>query len=375
MNENMDCIGNNLLSGKEQLDRLNRKAIEQRIPLSGSIDLTHRCNMNCVHCYLGPHPGPQNARGVELGTEKLLSILDEITAAGCMNLLLTGGEPLVRRDFPRIYRRAKENGLLVTVFTNATLITDDILALFEKLPPHQVEITVYGATRPVYESITGVEGSFERSMAGIRKLLAIGLNVRLKTVIMSLNSHEFFAMQDIAETFGVKFRFDAAIFPRLNGERSPLELRVPAKEAVRLEFADGRRAQQWTEYYQRLRGLPLSDRLYHCGAGLSSFHIDPRGYLQPCLLTSEPRFSLKEGSFAEGWSNVIPRVRDIKAGAAYACNSCEKIGICGFCPAYFKMENGAGDARSDFICTMGALRYEAIQDIVLNGYSMNGSKK
>lgn len=360
----MDCIGSSLPSGKEQLDRLNRKAIEQRIPLSGSIDLTHRCNLNCVHCYLGPHPGQQDSRDGEMDTEKILPVLDDITAAGCINLLLTGGEPLVRRDFALIYRRAKENGLLVTVFTNATLISGEILALFQELPPHQVEITVYGATQAVYERITGITGTFARAMAGIRRLLDLGLHVRLKTVIMTLNSHEFFAMQDMARALGVKFRFDAAIFPRLNGDRSPLELRIPAEEAIRLEFADGQRAQQWAEYYQRLKGVPLSDRLYQCGAGLSSFHIDPRGYLQPCLLTTEPRFSLKDGGFAEGWEKVIPRVRDIKAGTTHACNGCEKIGICGYCPAYFKMENGTADARSDFICTMGALRFEAIQDIV-----------
>ncbi len=363
----MDCVGSGWLNGNEQLKRLNSAAVRQRIPLSGGIDLTHRCNLNCAHCCMGPHPLAPETAGKELAAAKILSIIGEISQAGCINFLITGGEPLVRPDFAEIYRKAKESGLLVTVFTNGTLISADIVELFADMPPHLVEISVYGATGPVHDRITGVEGSFERTMSGLRRLLERRVHVRLKTMLMTLNRHEFFAMKDMAGQLGVQFRYDAALFPRLNGDKSPLGLRVPVRDAVEMEFSDAERSRQWAAYYEKAGGLELTDRLYQCGAGLCSFHIDPYGNLQPCLMPTGLRFSLLEGSFAEGWQSVIPRVRELRAGAGYGCNTCDKIGLCGFCPPFFGMESGDCNVPSRYVCQMGELRLEKIKLIPVQG--------
>ena len=174
---------------EEYLQEFWDKVAQQHIPLFGSIELTHRCNLRCLHCYLGTHRG---SPGKELRTERLFSVIDEITEAGCLFLLLTGGEPLLRKDFPEIYRYAKTKGLMVTVFTNGTLVTDPLVELFEDLPPQAVEVSLYGAAAATYEMITGVEGSFERCLTGIRRFLEHGINVRLKTVLMTLNCREYF---------------------------------------------------------------------------------------------------------------------------------------------------------------------------------------
>ena len=82
-----------------------------------------------------------------MNTARVLSVIDEITEAGCLSLLITGGEPLLRHDFSEIYRHAKKSGLLVTVFTNGTLITPAVIELFADLPPQIVEISLYGCRR------------------------------------------------------------------------------------------------------------------------------------------------------------------------------------------------------------------------------------
>jgi len=357
----MECTQTEWLSNADYLKQFNHKVAEQHIPLSGSIALTDRCNLRCVHCYAGSGTGRAESPRQELTTAKLLSIMDEITDAGCLDLLITGGEPLLREDFGEVFRRAKTNGLLVTVFTNGTLITDEILELFSDLPPRKIEISLYGATAETYEKITGVSGSFERCLKGIQRLLACKLNVKLKTILMTLNRHEFFDMERMARDFGVKFRFDAAIFPCLDGDKTPLQLRVPAREAIEKEFSDKDRLREWQDYFQKRRGIAATDdALYQCGAGITHFHMDPYGSLLPCLMTTEPAYDLLNGSFLAGWRDIMPRIREKRAAAGYLCNACEKKTLCGFCPASFALETGAEDVRSEYLCAMGHLRFQAI---------------
>jgi len=358
----MECAHTEWLSTPDYLAEFNRRTAEQRVPVCGSIDLTHRCNLRCVHCYVRPRSANQELEQRELSTERLVSILDEIADAGCLYLLITGGEPLLRRDFPDVYCHAKMKGMLVTVFTNGTLISDETLALFRDLPPHQVEISLYGATAETYGKITGAPGAFEHCLGGIERLLAAGLNVRLKTVLMTLNRHELPDIERMAEELGVEFRFDPAIFPRLDGDRAPIRLRIPAEEAVEKELADEVRLRRWRDYFRRRRDLAATDALYQCGAGLTYFHIDPYGNLRPCLMINEPAHDLRNGSFLTGWRDVMPRIRQRKARANHPCNACEKRVLCGFCPAFFALENGAADDRSEYVCEMGHARFRGITE-------------
>ena len=360
------------LSNEEFMRLFNKKAARDRVPISGNLALTHRCNVKCLHCYLGKEVGSRENIAKEADTSQWLRIIDQITQAGCLYLLITGGEPLLRKDFPEIYRHAKTGGMVVTVFTNATLIDRSILELFRRFPPKAVEVSIYGASAETHEKITGVNGSFEKSLKGIRKLIDHRVNVRLKTILMTLNRHELFDMENLAKELGVKFRFDAAVSAGLDGNKAPIELRVPAEDAVNMEFSDGARLQRWKEFFAWTRELPVSDSLYQCGAGLTHFHIDPYGNLLPCLMITDLKYNLVNGTFAAGWHEVMSRLRERKPGAHYRCNRCEKRALCGFCPAFFKLENQKEDAYSEYLCTMGQLRFEKMNDIVYNNTSLEG---
>jgi radical SAM protein with 4Fe4S-binding SPASM domain len=361
----MECAETGFPSSVEFIRTFNRKSAELRIPISGSIDLTRRCNLSCIHCYAGGSSIGTTQREMETG--KILSVIDEICEAGCLYLLITGGEPLLRKDFPEIYRYAKGKGLLITVFTNGTLITDEIIDLLKELPPRVVEISLYGATAATYEKITGVEGSYERCMHGISHLLSGKIHVSLKTILMTANSHEFFDIENIAKELGVKFRFDAEIFPRLDGDKSPLNLRVPALDAAEKEFSDNERLMRWEKYFERTNGQSLPDTLYNCGAGVTSFHIDPYGNLQPCLMVTNIRYNLLTGSFMSGWNNVISSIINKGPGKAIDCNRCEKRHLCSFCPAFFELENGSGDLPSEYICSMGNHRFQRVTNMHFEG--------
>ncbi len=357
----MDCNQIRWLNDDQYFVWLDRRVESLHIPLSGSIDLTHRCNLKCVHCYIGDQGAAWKDISKELSTKQWIRIIDEFTEAGCLYLLISGGEPLIRKDFPKIYSHAKIGGLLVTVFTNGTGITEGIIDLFKDLPPHCVEISLYGAVPATHEKVTGIKGSFKQCIHGIEKLLEHKIKLSLKTILMTHNRHDFYAMKDMAKAYGVEFHFDAAIFPCFNGDKKPVELRVTPEEAIEKEFSDEETFNQWKNYLDKIKDVPPSDYLYQCGAGLTTFHIDPFGNLQPCQMVTDLKYNLLKGSFLNGWHRVIPYIRGKKAGMNYPCNRCDKMVLCGLCPAFFKLETGSEKIYSDYLCAMGHQRYKKLK--------------
>lgn len=121
-------------------------AAREKCPVDASFAITHRCNLKCVHCYI-----PDHNNSDELTLDELQGILDQIVDAGALLLWITGGEPLIREDFPEIYVYARKKGLIITLFTNGTLISDDIVDLLKRWPPRIVEISLYGGSEATYE--------------------------------------------------------------------------------------------------------------------------------------------------------------------------------------------------------------------------------
>ena len=195
---------------------VHQRLAQQRIPFSGSIEITQRCNNQCVHCYNNLSVGDSKARAAELTSYEYSQILDEIADAGCLWLLFTGGEIFIRRDFFEIYTYARKKGMLITLFTNGTLITPEIAERIAQEPPFAIEITIYGHTRETYEAVTRTSGSYNRCINGINLLRDHGLPLKLKTMALTTNKHEVRAMkQFVEEGLGLEFKFDAMINPRL----------------------------------------------------------------------------------------------------------------------------------------------------------------
>ena len=353
----------NCQENQQNLRSLQNLFATHRVPASGSINLTHRCNLNCVHCYLGGRNSILRASEAELDTQKWTSIIDQITQAGCLHLLLSGGEVLLRPDFDIIYQKAVTNGLLVTVFTNGTLLNDTILALFSDLPPQSVEISLYGASRQTYESITGVKGSFKNCVNGIQQLHERKIRFKLKTMILTLNYSELEKIEKFAKEYGVDFRMDPAVSPCLDSDKSPLNYRVNPDKAVKADFANTDRAKRWTAYYNDRSSSPITpERLYNCGAGFINFHIDPKGILVPCLMLKKPAYNLTSGCFSDGWQNEIAKLQTIKASDNFKCNQCDKKILCSCCPALSALENNSPEIHSQYLCELTEFRQKAISE-------------
>jgi len=340
------------------LDQFGREVVgkwlTERVPLSGSIELDLRCNLQCHHCYRDGEWDPN-----VLGTDDVISILDQIAEAGTVWLLFTGGEIFLRRDFFEIYEHARKRGLLVTLFTNGTIMTEKIADRLAALPPHKIEISLYGYSRETYEKVTGIPGSRDKCYRGVELLLERNLPVRLKTVVMRTNKHEFMDMFQFAEQRGVPFKWDAMINPNFDRSLTPCNVRLSPEEAVAFDFIAPARVEEYRRYYEPRTDL-RTHRLFACGAGSRTFHIDPYGKMMTCLLVREPAFSLRDMSFRQIWDEMFPPVYTRLRSVDHGCNSCNLISLCGKCPGWSQMEKGNLAARVEWSCEVGHRRAKVL---------------
>lgn len=334
----------------------------KRAPMEISIEVTRRCPLECQHCYNNLPMSDTAARRGELTLAEYRLLLDQIAAEGCLWILFTGGEIFARADFLDIYKYAKSKGFLVTLFTNATLITPRIADALAEWRPFAVEVTMYGATRETYEALTQIPGSYDRCMRGIRLLSERKLPLKLKTVPTTINRHEVFEMQRMAEEdFGVEFKFDPLVNPRIDCSQSPVAVRLGPEDVVALDFHDPKRRNEYKKLVDRELAKPVgdhgdADQVYFCGGGVTACAIDPTGGMSICVLSHQETYEWRKGSFKEGWETFLWQTRTKKKTRATKCDTCRIQSLCSMCPANGELENGDAESPVEFLCEVAHLR-------------------
>jgi radical SAM protein with 4Fe4S-binding SPASM domain len=336
--------------------RIGERVSSERTPLDGSLEVTFRCNLRCAHCYVNEPPGHRRSKERELTAAEIRRITDEVVDRGCLWMLLTGGEPLLRPDLREIYLHMKRRGLLVTLFTNGTGITPRIADLLAEWPPLVVEVSVYGSSPEVYERVTGVPGSFRRCIRGIELLVDRKVRMRLKTIPTTLNYMDMDGMRALTAGYGLDFEWDPLVNCRVDGSPKPTAVRLRPEQILALEQQDTKRAAAFRlEFGKASRVDPRAD-LITCGAYLHAFHIDPYGHLVPCMLLREPAYDLRKGSFREGWDEHFPTMRRQARTKAMACDACDLHAACDQCVGWARLETGDPEGRVPFLCDLTLLR-------------------
>ena len=337
----------------------------ERIPLQVAIEVTRRCPLECQHCYNNLPMGDMEAKQRELTKEEHFKMLDELVDLGCFWLLYTGGEIFARKDFLEIYTYAKKKGFLITLFTNGTIITEQIADYLVEWRPFGIEITLYGRTRETYEALTAVPGSYDRCLRGIKLLQDRGLPLKLKTVATSINKHEVSSMRQFAEEeLGVEFNFDAQVNPRIDCSQSPLAVRLTPEEVVALDLSAPKGVSEYLKLAKRdLENPPaLSqiDTVYFCGGGMNSFSVNAYGEIGICVISQQETFGIRDLGVRAVWEQSLLQLRERKRTRVSKCVQCNIQSLCGMCPANGELENGDRESPVAFLCNVAHLRAAAI---------------
>lgn len=337
-----------LISAFEQ--RMRAQSRRERLPMSCTFELTPTCNLRCHFCYvaLDPYKGPY------LSTAQVYAVLDKLEEAGVLWMTLTGGEVLSRRDFPEIYRYARRKGFLVTVFSNATMVTERIVDLFREEPPFSVEVSIYGADAAHYEGVTGIPGSFSRFERGVALLQKAGVALLLKHPTSSLTADHVPAIRQWCEARSIPHKFAATIENRHDGGQQPSLYRIEPR-GVRVLHDDLHRAltgeERTTPLPECNMGGPNDgiERLYQCGAGRVAVFVDANGRASHCILDREPGFPLLDMEWDDVWSRMGEWV-DQPLPKDAPCSGCGLRGGCMNCPARSRMSTGSPYLKDTYYC-------------------------
>jgi radical SAM protein with 4Fe4S-binding SPASM domain len=356
------------------------KMADGRAVFSFDLELTARCNLDCRHCYINLPAGDRSARKEELGVAEVERLAGEAVALGAVWCLITGGEPLLRKDFFDVYRALHRKGLLLSLFTNATLVDEEHVRFFKKYPPRDVEVTVYGVTKETYERVTRTPGSFKAFERGLDRLFKSGVDVRLKAMALRSNKHELAAIGEFCRSRTKDYyRFDPNLHLRFDRDETRNGYiraeRLSPKEVVRLERSDPERfgalsavcAEQVPAGVSGEIPAPDCRHIFRCGVGQRSFVIGPEGLLRPCLSLYHPDFlyDLRKGSLADAWTRFLPGVlrrETDRKEYLEKCGKCLVVNLCLWCPAHAYLETGELDQPVEAFCRVAWARAEALNN-------------
>lgn len=333
------------------------------------IEITERCNFNCVHCYINLPPNDIKAVKKELGTEKLKNILSEAASLGCLTVRFTGGEPLLREDFQELYVFTRKLGIKVAIFTNASLITSELVDLFLKIPPLvELEISIYGMKKKSCQAVTRTYGSLESVMEGINLLNAAGIPYIVKSTYLPQNKEDIPIFYDWAS----KNPYMASP-PQLNfylnlrcgkdqqlKNESILKLRPFPEDIITQLIIRNRGYRDEMKQFFNSFFITSGPEIFTC-SGDSTVCMDAYGNYQLCLLLKHPEtiVSSRDVSLKHAVTDFFPAIIKMKSENPVYLNRCAKCFlrcICEQCPAKSYLEHGTLDTPIEYFCRISHLQ-------------------
>lgn len=309
--------------------------------MSALFELTFVCNHACSFCYNCP------SGQKEMNTAEVCDALRKLAEFNVLYLTLSGGEPLVRKDFFDIGRTARELGFAIRIYTNGYLI-DQAMAkrIKEIVNPLEMEISIHGAKPETHDKLTCVPGSLNRLIDGVRHLRAEGIKVNLKCPVTCHNQNEVLDIEKLAREIGAHIQFDVVITPRDDGDKDPLAL-MATDEFLHRYWNDDAYATARKERVPQPRRDGPGEAV--CGTGRSGLAIDPYGNIYPCVQLRRKVANVKElQHLKEMWSTspVLIEVRKTAVDVAQrVLKECQSGDQCSsFCMGVAELQTGDATA-------------------------------
>ncbi len=313
-------------------------------------ELTRSCNLNCLHCRAAAEQGPYAG---ELTTEECFRFIDEVAAFSKPVLILTGGEPLLRKDIFEIASYGTHKGLRVVMAVNGTLLNAEKARAAKQAGIQRVSISLDGAVAEAHDRFRGVTGAFTGAMEGISYLKEAGLAFQINTTVTMRNLGEIEDILQLAIEKGAAAHHIFLLVPTGRGRELAHEGVTPEEYEQTLTWF----AEQDSKAPIQLKATcaPQYHRIIHqqgntkdrkgqgdglhtftrgCLGGISFCFVSHQGDTQPCGYLEVSGGNIRERSFQEIWEKaaVFQHLRDVRALKG-KCGRCEYRLVCGGCRA------------------------------------------
>lgn len=352
------------ISYTKWIESLFWKSENTGAPLSGTFELTARCNLDCKMCYIHKKANDMAVRKQELSAQQWIALAKGAKEKGMLLLLLTGGEPLLRSDFKEIYQKCHDMGLLISLNTNGTLLNQEMVEFLKESPPLRVNITLYGASKESYKALCADESAYERAYQAVSMLREAGIRVKINYSAMPQNVKDIPVVYQFAREQGLPLQVATYMFPpvracefgecsadRMSAEQAGKllwnydKLRFP-EEILEKRIKAMLAGEVVSNHDQGCQELP-TERI-RCRAGSTTFWLTFKGEMRPCGMMRIPSVNLMKLGFNQAWKTIRQERENIMIPAK--CTACRWKNACEFCPATCYAENGTFEKAPEYIC-------------------------
>ena len=352
------------------------KEMPKRVPVNGTFELTVRCNLHCKMC-LFRHDDSENRELManELTAEQWIDMARQVAEAGTMSLLITGGEPMLRPDFCEIWEGIYKQGFVITLYTNATLVTPKIMETLRKYPPHKIGITIYGACPETYEKVCGNADSYNQALNGIDQLNTLPSLIEYRMTVIQDNLQESHAVTKMVRE---RFSSDASVIhdttviqsvrgacadvsscrltPEQEEERKYEHILDIMRKQIGEPF-DPAKVYYW-EKNEAKSGPGCKTEpfryLFGCNAGVNQYTITWDGKLQGCQLMGVFFTDAATEGFQSAWKRFPEMVK--LPPVSEKCRRCSIADYCDSCYATRYAETGSLNGCSDYLYNTAYVR-------------------
>ncbi|MFC2130779.1 radical SAM protein [Bacteroidota bacterium] len=354
-------IGLKIMNQKQvvNLNRFNKKRKTGPktfdVPPYITFDITHHCNLSCTHCSTNSSPKITSEGG--LSTSEALNIIDQLSIAGVKVLTLSGGEPLLRKDWHVLAKNAVISGMVVNIETNGSTINAQTADLIMKSGINSINISLDSHKPEVHDKIRQCEGAFWRTIRSI--LLLTDRNIKTGIVFTPTkhNWKDADKVIELANHLSVDSLHLNHFVPTGRGRPSislePMEKKLLNEKWIRKQKKyRGKLNLIWHDC-RALLLMPTDGKENYigCGAGNYTARILPDGTLTPCAYLPMAAGSLRTTAFIKLWreSELLKNLRERNGRFFGNCSSCEHLNNCGGCRAsayaYGKSNPYSGDRQ------------------------------
>jgi len=335
----------------EPADKLFYKLKNNKVPLVVQWELTTRCNLDCMHCCI-----KNEKQDSELSFGEIKDILRQLKAENCMIQRFSGGEVFLRKDIFKIIELARKMQFGVMVLSNGTLLDRSDIKNLKKIGILDLQVSLYGATASMHDSITNVKGSFDKTMNTIG--LCRKYKVPFHVAVMSFNKnfHELSQIKRIARKEKCKTIFDFVILPAVSSSKDPLSLRA-TDEQIKLAVRSGLLV--WSRR-NRLRSKKITRPEQFSGNDVR-IEIGASGKVFPSVIMRKEAGDLRRESFSQIWrhSRTFRYLRSLDE-KSFECFSCEYYNKCCKNRDLAYLEHGDVTVKPQEICRINRIFHENV---------------
>jgi radical SAM protein with 4Fe4S-binding SPASM domain len=321
------------------------------------IEIISKCNERCVHCYI-----PYDYKVSYIEPDLFYDVLKQCKNMRLLHLTLSGGEPMLHKNFCDFLRKCKEYDFSVNVLSNLTLLDDEIIKEMKANPLLGVQVSLYSMNSNIHDGITQMKGSFEKTKNAILKLVENDIPLQISCPIMKQNKNCYDEVIKWAEMHKIHVGDDYGIIARYNHTTQNLSCRLSIneiKEVINNKVAnDAKYLEQIEIEVEKKKKTTSND--FVCSVCHSSICIADNGNVFPCAGWQDYVVgNVKETSLNDIWDNSekVQYLRGLRNQDFPKCIQCMDKEYCTMCMVRNANENQKGDPLvvNEFFCNIAKL--------------------